>query len=51
MNSNCCKGGCSSISHMEKRAIGAGVAEYYLDADNERQFRYFTNETKKARTK
>ena len=31
------------INHMEDRAVAAGVAEYYLDADHERQWRWKTN--------
>jgi len=38
--------GCSaklSERKAKQEAISAGVAEYYLDAHHERQFRYITN--------
>jgi hypothetical protein len=36
-------GGCCASTIKNDAAVVAGVAEYYLDADHNRQFRYLTN--------
>lgn len=35
------------INVMEDSAVDAGAAEYYLDAEHEKQFRWKTNEVAK----
>jgi hypothetical protein len=33
-------GGCAGTQVEQENAIKAGVAEYYIDADNDKAFRY-----------